>query len=220
MGGYEGAEVCELVGTYLIHKLSLKYNKNDIGLYLDDGLVIFKNFTGPKSEKVKKDIQNFFKENEVDILIRSNMKRVNYLDITLNLEKSAYCTYQKENNQKKKKKKKVIESNLPPFIIKQLLLSIESQLSSLTSSEEIFNDSVIPYQDVLEKSGYKHKLKCKANIDTPSNKNEGKRNILWFNPPYTKNLKTKIILNLIKKHFRPHHKFQKLFNNKYRKNYL
>ena len=108
MGGYEGAEVCELVGTYLIHKLSLKYNKNDIGLYLDDGLVIFKNFTGPKSEKVKKDIQNFFKENEVDILIQSNMKRVNYLDITLNLEKSAYCTYQKENNQKKKKKKKVI----------------------------------------------------------------------------------------------------------------
>ena len=106
MGGYEGAEVCELVGTYLIHKLSLKCNKNDIGLYLDDGLVIFKNFTGPKSEKVKKDIQNFFKENEVDILIQSNMKRVNYLDITLNLEKSAYCTYQKENNQKKKKKKR------------------------------------------------------------------------------------------------------------------
>ena len=104
MGGYEGAEVCELVGTYLIHKLSLKYKKNDIGLYLDDGLVTFKNFTGPKSEKVKKDIQNFFKENEVDILIQSNMKRVNYLDITLNLEKSA-LTKNKIIKKKKKKKK-------------------------------------------------------------------------------------------------------------------
>ena len=42
MGAYDGAEVCELVGTFLLYKLSLKYNKNDIGLYRDDGLAIFK----------------------------------------------------------------------------------------------------------------------------------------------------------------------------------
>ena len=38
---------------------------------------------------------------------------------------------------------------------------------------------------------------------------------MWFNPPYSKNVKTnigKIFLNLIKKHFPPHHKFHKLFN--------
>ena len=42
-----------------------------------------------------------------------------------------------------------------------------------------------------------------------------KRNIMWFNPPYSKNVKTnkwKIFLNLIKKHFPAHHKFHKLFN--------
>ena len=78
MGAYNGAEVCELVGTFLLYKLSLKYNKNDIGLYRDDGLAIFKNISGPKSEKVKKDIQKLFKENELDIVIQCNMKTVNY----------------------------------------------------------------------------------------------------------------------------------------------
>ena len=38
-----------------LYKLSLKYNKNSIGLYRD-GLAIFKNISSPKSEKVKKDI--------------------------------------------------------------------------------------------------------------------------------------------------------------------
>ena len=49
-----------------------------------------------------------------------------------------------------------IESNQPPTIIKQFPLSIESQISSLSSSEEIFNDSVTQYQDALDKSGDKH----------------------------------------------------------------
>ena len=40
-------------------------------------------------------------------------------------------------------------------------------------------------------------------------------NITWFNPPYSKKVKTnmgRIFLNLIKEHFPPHHKFHKLFN--------
>ena len=195
MGAYDGAEVCELVVTFLLYKLSLKYNKNDIGLYRDDGLAIFKNISGSKSNKIKKNIQKLFKKNQLDIFIQCNMKMVNYLDVTLNLENSTYRPYKKENNQIKYIN---IESNHPPSIIKQLPLSIESRLSSLSSSEEIFNDSVIPYQDALDKSGYKHKLKYKANIDTVSNKKQRKRNIIWFNPLYSKNFKTNIGQNIPK----------------------
>ena len=167
VGAYDGAEVCELEGTFLLYKLSLKYNKNNIGIYRDDGFAIFKNISGPKSEKVKKDIQKLFKENELDI--QCNMKTVNYLDVTLNLENSTYRPYQKENNQVKYIN---TESNHPLSIIKQLPLSIESQLSLLSSSEEIFNDSVTPYQDALDKSGYKHKLKYQANINSANNKKQ------------------------------------------------
>ena len=184
-------------GTFILYKLSLKCNKNNIDLYRDDGLAVFKNISGTKSEKVKKDIRKLFKENELDI--QCNMKTVNYLDVTRNLENSAFRPNQKENNQIKYIN---IESNHPPSIIKQLTLSIESRLSSLSSSEEIFNDSVTVYQDALDKSGCKHKLKYQANIETANNKNQRKRNIIWFNLPYSKNVKTNIANQNISKSYK------------------
>ena len=45
---------------------------------------------GPKSEKVKKNLQTFFKENGWDMIIHCYMNIVNYLNVTLNLENSAY----------------------------------------------------------------------------------------------------------------------------------
>ena len=110
---YDGVEVCKLLGTFLLYKLSLKYNKKNIGFYHNDGLALLK--------KVKKDIQKLFKENEVDIIIQYNIKTINYLDVTLNLENSTYSPYQIENNQIKHIN---LESNLPPSIIKQLPPSI------------------------------------------------------------------------------------------------
>jgi len=140
------------------------------------------------------------------------MKIVNYLDVTFDLENSTYCPYLKENNQIKYIHK---ESNHPPAIIKQLPISIESRLSSLSSTEQIFNESVKPYQDALEASGYTHKLKYNKNIPQNNSRNQRKRKIIWFNPPFSKNVKTNIgktFLNLLKKHFPPQNKFYKLFN--------
>ena len=53
MGSYDGAEVCELVGLFILNTLAQKYNKHDIGLYRDDGLAAFKNISGPKAERIK-----------------------------------------------------------------------------------------------------------------------------------------------------------------------
>ena len=52
MGTYDGAEVCELVGSFLLYALSLKYNKTNIGLYGDDGWAVFKNISGAHCEKI------------------------------------------------------------------------------------------------------------------------------------------------------------------------
>ena len=57
MGAYDSAEVCELVGSFLFHQLSNKYDRKDIGLYRDDGLAVFKNKCGPEAERIKKDFQ-------------------------------------------------------------------------------------------------------------------------------------------------------------------
>ena len=56
MGAYDGAEVCELVGTFLLEKISEICNKYDIGLYRDDGLAVFRNKSGTHLEKKKKGI--------------------------------------------------------------------------------------------------------------------------------------------------------------------
>ena len=38
MGSYDGAEVCELVGLYLLSKISPIMSRDSVGLYRDDGL--------------------------------------------------------------------------------------------------------------------------------------------------------------------------------------
>ena len=142
------------------------------------------------------------------------MKRVNYLDITFNLNDSTYRPYQKENNEINYIHK---ESNHPPSIIKQLPLSIESRLSRLSSNENIFKNAIPVYDEALKRSGYTHELKYqppKPNQNKNNNKKR-KRNIIWFNPPYSQNVTTKIgkvFLELIDKHFPEHNKLSKLFN--------
>ena len=65
MGAFDGAEVREAVGNFPLYQLSTNYNKKDIGLYREDGLAIFKNVSGSKVEKIKKDIQKLLKDHHL-----------------------------------------------------------------------------------------------------------------------------------------------------------
>ena len=158
MGAYDGAEVCEFVGTYMLNLLSKMYNKNDFGLYRDDVLAVLKNKSGPQSEHVKKNIQKIFKKHWLDIIIQCNMKIVYYLDATFNLNDGTYKPYTKPNNEIKYIHK---NSNHPPSVIRQIPLSIESKLSTLSLNEKIFQEAVPSYQKALQNSGYRHTLTYK-----------------------------------------------------------
>ena len=122
MGAYDGAEVCELVGIFILYQLSLKYNKNNIGLYRDDGLAVFKNISDPQGEKIKKNFPNIFRKNNLNIIVKCNLKIVDYLDVTLNLSEGSYKAFQKPNSKISYIHR---ESNHPPNIIKQLPVSVE-----------------------------------------------------------------------------------------------
>ena len=50
MGCYDGAEVWELVGCYILNQLSTVMRKELVGLYHDDSLGIMKNMSGPEIE--------------------------------------------------------------------------------------------------------------------------------------------------------------------------
>ena len=119
MGAYDGAEVCELMGTYMLNVLFKKYIKNDFGLYRDDELAVSKNKSGLQSEQVKKNIRKIFKEHGLDLIIHCNMEVVNYLDVTFNLNDGTFKVYTEPNNEIKYLHK---NSNHPPSVIRQIPL--------------------------------------------------------------------------------------------------
>ena len=61
-----------------------------VGLYRDDGQDVFKNISGPESERIKKNFQALFKKYELEIIIERNKKLVDYLDVTSNLKDGTY----------------------------------------------------------------------------------------------------------------------------------
>ena len=150
MGAYDGAEVCELVGIFILHQLSRVYNKNNTGLYRDDGLAVCKNISGPQAEKIKKHFQNTFCKNNLNIIVKCNLKIVDYLVLTLNLSDSSYKHFHKPNSEINYIHS---ESNHPPTIIKQLPLSVESRLSKLSSDENVFIQVASVYQEALKRAG-------------------------------------------------------------------
>ena len=85
MGSYDGAEICELVGLYILSSLEKEIQKEDSGLYRDDGLIILKNHNGQQTDRKRKNIIQIFKELGLKIQIETKLKEVNFLDITLNL---------------------------------------------------------------------------------------------------------------------------------------
>ena len=65
MVAFDGAEVCKLIGNFLLHKLSGKYERKNLALYRDDGLATFKNVSRPDSEKIKKYFCKLFREHDL-----------------------------------------------------------------------------------------------------------------------------------------------------------
>ena len=51
MGAYDVAEMCELLGIFLLNLLGRQYDVKNISLYRDNGLSIFKDCGGPQMEK-------------------------------------------------------------------------------------------------------------------------------------------------------------------------
>ena len=184
--------------------LSKQITKNDIGLYMDDGLAILKNTSGPAAKKLKKKFQKLFKEKDLDILVQCNWKITNYLDITL------------KNPAKKSTILTSIQTTLHQSL-KRFYNQLKKDLQFCHHQKifYIFQKSPVYYAKCLKNSGYKTKLKYQKPKENNQNKKKRKRNIIRFHPPYSNLLKTsieRIFIKIISKHFPPNHKFVKSFN--------
>ena len=211
MGSFDGAETCELVGCYLLSLLNDKYGQR-IGLYRDDGLAAF-NKSPQEIEKIKKELCKIFRENDLKITTEANKSNVNFLDVALDLQSGKHYPYTKEGNVPLYVHKKY---NHPPSILKNIPDSINKRLSEISSDRECFDNAKTVYQEALNKSGYNCNLSYNESPnERQSSRKNGPRNILWYNPPFSKNVKTnvgKCFLTLIDQHFPKSNPLHKIFN--------
>ena len=210
MGSYDGAETCELVGLYILSQL--EHLDINVGLYRDDGLAI-SNKTPKQTEKIKKEICRIFKENGLAITIEANKKVVDFLDITLELNTGTFRPFSKPNNTPLYVHNK---SNHPPSILKNIPASINKRLSNNSSNANIFNDATHQYKEALQRSGYKPSLKYEEHDRTKeTHKRQRTRHVTWFNPPFSKNVKTPVaskFFNLLEKCFPANSKLRQIMN--------
>ena len=139
MGSFDGTELCELVALYILHILGEKYGKHRIGLYRDDGLACFRYTSGPQANRIRKDFIKIFKEDfDLSITCETNLKAVNFVDVTLNLATGKQQPYNKSDNNPLYIK---IPSNHPPNIIKNAPGNISKRMNNLSADETTFNKS-------------------------------------------------------------------------------
>ena len=210
MGGFAGAEKCDLVGLYLLSKL--KHLKMTVGLFRDDGLAV-SSLTSRQNKKLKQEIIKIFKQEGLSITINVNLKVVEFLDVELNLQTGTHKPYTKPNNT-------ILyvdsDSNHPQSIKKNIPLGVQKRLSLLSSTEEIFKSVAPEYQEALDKAGYKHQLKYDAAAKTgASGKRYRAKQVTWFNPPFSQNVKTNVgaeFLKAVNSSFPQDHPLRPLFN--------
>ena len=176
----------------------------------DDGLALLRNLNRQETDKIRKNISRVFKDIGFSFDIETNLKEVDFLDISLNLRNGTYRSYKKSNA-----RLLYIHSlsNHPSNVIKQIPNSIQERLSKNSSNEEIFNTTNCEYEDALKKSVFKVDFKYIENQrQKPKNRS---RKIIRFNPPFNKAVFTdiaKIFLRLINSYFPKSHRLHKIFN--------
>ena len=214
MGSYDGAEICELVGIFALSQLPERYDRNNIGLYRDDGLAVFRNTPGSNAERIKKDIIKSFNQLGLRITIQTNLRIVNFLDVTFNLSNGKYYPYRKPND-----KPLYINrlSNHPPSILRQLPTAISRRLTDISHDVDVFQEAAPLYNNALRESGYTENVEYVEGrkSEEPVSKRNRARRVTWFNPPYSKNIITRVgqkFLKLIDKHFPVGSKLRKVFN--------
>ena len=124
MGAYDGAEGCEVAGLFLLNSMIIKFGKNIIGWYRNDGLALFKNINGHRENKIRKEFHQLFNKKGLYLEIECKLKIVNYLDITLDLNTGTYQPFCKANDETLYIHSK---SSHPANILKQLIISIETR---------------------------------------------------------------------------------------------
>ena len=202
MGSYDGAELCELFGLYLLDLLTKEFGKQNISRSRDDGLSCFENISGPDSDKIKTKIFTTFKSNGLSKTRECNLIVTDFLDVTFDLKCATYYPYRKRNNELLYTNK---HSNHPPSTINHIPSMISNRIFQNSCDKNHFDKVAPDYNIALKNSRFNENV---TYIPSPFKRQTRKRQIIWFNRPYSAFVKTnvgKIFMRLVDKLLPCHH---------------
>ena len=104
---------------------------------------------------------------------------------------------------------------LPSSIHRRPTNIYQRKIKEKSSSEDFFHENKLEYETALRNSTYHNKESKFHKEEQNTHKRKRNRNILWFQPPFSRNVITnvaEIFHNLVRKHFPKSNKFQKFFN--------
>lgn len=162
MGAYDSAQIADLIGFYVLDYLGRIVEHKQMSLYGDDGIIYIPISNNPLMSKIMEKVIRAFKLLGLKIEISSNLKIVDYLDITLNLNDNTFKSYLQVNETPDYIN---IHFNHRVVILKQIPNTISSRINCLSSNKDVFKKSKKKlYENTLQKS-------------------ELKNNILLYSPP-------------------------------------
>ncbi len=199
-----------LIGLFILNSLQNLFGK-DIGLYRDDGLAVLNTKSGRLGDKARQTLTRAFNDLGLNITTLTNQQTTNFLDVTFDLSNNSYKPYREPNNEPLYINRL---SNHPPPIIRELPKAVNKRINAQSCDRQTFDRAAPTYNDALSKSNFNVQLEYEQHNNT-NKRQTRQRNVLWYNPPYSKNVKTNLaqnFLQLIDKHFPPNNKLHKLFN--------
>ena len=169
-------------------------DKRHVGIYRDDGLAAVLNANGPQMDKLRKNIMSIFKNEGLSITIETNLSQTDF-----------FSPYRKPGNDPLYVN---IKSNHPSSVLRAIPEMITMRIRERSCDETTFNNAKHQYEAALSASGFKHKMTYDNRQTERRNRN---RKVMWFNPPYSMNVKTNVgkefLKNCFKKHFKRTHKY-------------
>ena len=134
------------------------------------------------------------------MVIKCNIKTVDYLDI-IQLNTSIYKPFSKPKN---KPLYINASSNHPLSVLKQIPKSVSKRITASSCNEDIFCKSALFYNSILQDCGFNESIKyCPEELVLSGRRKNHSRNIIWHNPPISRNVKTNVwkhFFKMLKKH--------------------
>ena len=132
-GAYDSAQVPDLTGIYILDTLGRIFNLEQVGLLPGWRNYLHPDSNSPKTSKIQKKIIRAFKLLGLQIEIASNLKIVDFLDVTLNLDNDTFKHFSKSNSTPTNIN---IDSIHPRSILKQIPNAMNQRRNRLSSCKK------------------------------------------------------------------------------------